>query len=127
MDRFCLHIICASILLLVTAFALGTPGLKSDALRENTAVAGRYTMKKAVDYLGFSRRCPQGIGGVTEGVGYARDLWSEAPTLFNRGLASSNCSAVKGFCRNVVLTGMGFTALPDIMMMFICGCRLRAY
>jgi hypothetical protein len=30
MDRFCLHIICASILLLVTAFALGTPGLKSD-------------------------------------------------------------------------------------------------
>ena len=30
MDRFCLHIICASILLLVTAFALGTPGLKSE-------------------------------------------------------------------------------------------------
>jgi hypothetical protein len=31
MDRFCLHIICASILLLVTAFALGTPGLNSEA------------------------------------------------------------------------------------------------
>jgi hypothetical protein len=31
MDRFWLHIICASLLLLVTAFALGTPGLKSDA------------------------------------------------------------------------------------------------
>jgi hypothetical protein len=30
MDRFWLHIICASVLLLVTAFALGTPGLKSD-------------------------------------------------------------------------------------------------
>jgi hypothetical protein len=30
MDRFCLHIICASLLLLVTAFALGTPGLKSE-------------------------------------------------------------------------------------------------
>jgi len=30
MDRFCLHIICASTLLLVTAFALGTPGLKSE-------------------------------------------------------------------------------------------------
>jgi hypothetical protein len=30
MDRFCLHIICASILLLVTAFALGTPGLNSE-------------------------------------------------------------------------------------------------
>jgi hypothetical protein len=29
MDRFYLHIICASILLLVTAFALGTPGLKA--------------------------------------------------------------------------------------------------
>jgi hypothetical protein len=30
MDRFCLLIICASVLLLVTAFALGTPGLKSE-------------------------------------------------------------------------------------------------
>jgi hypothetical protein len=30
MDRFCLHIVCASTLLLVTAFALGTPGLKSE-------------------------------------------------------------------------------------------------
>ena len=30
MDRFWLHIICASLLLLVTAFALGTPGLKSE-------------------------------------------------------------------------------------------------
>jgi hypothetical protein len=30
MDRFCLHIICASTLLLVTAFALGTPGLKPE-------------------------------------------------------------------------------------------------
>ena len=29
MDRFWLHIICASLLLLVTAFALGTPGLKA--------------------------------------------------------------------------------------------------
>jgi hypothetical protein len=29
MDRFWLHIICASILLLVTAFALGTPRLKA--------------------------------------------------------------------------------------------------
>jgi hypothetical protein len=29
MDRFWLHIICASILLLVTAFALGTPGLQA--------------------------------------------------------------------------------------------------
>jgi hypothetical protein len=34
MDRFCLHIICASILLLVTAFALGTPGLKSEGPSE---------------------------------------------------------------------------------------------
>jgi hypothetical protein len=25
---------------------------------------------------------------------------------------------VKGFCKNVVLTGIGFTVLPDIMMMF---------
>jgi hypothetical protein len=31
MERFWLHIICASLLLLVTAFALGTPGLKSEA------------------------------------------------------------------------------------------------
>jgi hypothetical protein len=30
MDRFYLHIVCASTLLLVTAFALGTPGLKSE-------------------------------------------------------------------------------------------------
>jgi hypothetical protein len=30
MDRFCLQVICASILLLVTAFALGMPGLKSE-------------------------------------------------------------------------------------------------
>jgi Acetyltransferase (GNAT) family len=34
MDRFWLHIICASLLLLVTAFALGTPGLKSEGLPE---------------------------------------------------------------------------------------------
>jgi hypothetical protein len=34
MGRFCLHIICASILLLVTAFALGTPGLKSEGASE---------------------------------------------------------------------------------------------
>jgi len=33
MDRFWLHIICASILLLVTAFALGTPGLKAPQLQ----------------------------------------------------------------------------------------------
>jgi len=31
MDRFWLHIICASLLLLVTAFALGTPGLQAEA------------------------------------------------------------------------------------------------
>jgi hypothetical protein len=30
MDRFWLHIICASLLLLVTAFALGTPGLRAE-------------------------------------------------------------------------------------------------
>jgi len=30
MDRFCLQIICASTLLLVTAFALGTPGLQPE-------------------------------------------------------------------------------------------------
>jgi hypothetical protein len=30
MDRFWLHLICASTLLLVTAFALGTPGLQSE-------------------------------------------------------------------------------------------------
>jgi hypothetical protein len=34
MDRFCLHIICASTLLLVTAFALGTPGLKAEGSPE---------------------------------------------------------------------------------------------
>jgi hypothetical protein len=34
MDRFCLHIICASTLLLVTAFALGTPGLKPEGQPE---------------------------------------------------------------------------------------------
>jgi hypothetical protein len=34
MDRICLHIICASTLLLVTAFALGTPGLKSEGTTE---------------------------------------------------------------------------------------------
>jgi len=34
MDRFWLHIICASLLLLVTAFALGTPGLKSEGPTE---------------------------------------------------------------------------------------------
>jgi hypothetical protein len=51
---------------------------------------------------------------VTEGVGYARDLWSEAPTLFNRGLLPSNWAAVKRFCKNVVLTGIGVTLLPDI-------------
>ena len=33
MDRFFLHIICASILLLVTAFALGTPGLSAPGVR----------------------------------------------------------------------------------------------
>jgi hypothetical protein len=41
MDRFCLQIICASILLLVTAFALGTPGLKSDGASETTSVLRR--------------------------------------------------------------------------------------
>jgi hypothetical protein len=34
MDRFCLHIVCASTLLLVTAFALGTPGLKPEGSPE---------------------------------------------------------------------------------------------
>jgi len=33
-DRAYLSIICASVLLLVTAFALGTPGLKSEAPSE---------------------------------------------------------------------------------------------
>ena len=27
---------------------------------------------------------------------------------------SSNCSAVKGFCKSVVLDGMGFTAMPEM-------------
>jgi len=38
MDRFCLQIICASTLLLVTAFALGTPGLKSEGPPEKTVL-----------------------------------------------------------------------------------------
>jgi len=38
MDRFCLPIISASILLLVTAFALGTPGLKSEGPPEKTVL-----------------------------------------------------------------------------------------
>jgi len=38
MDRFCLQIICASILLLVTAFALGTPGFKSEGTPEKTVL-----------------------------------------------------------------------------------------
>jgi hypothetical protein len=36
MDRFFLSIICASILLLVTAFALGTPGMQSEGPAEKT-------------------------------------------------------------------------------------------
>ena len=44
-------------------------------------------LQKVVDKVGNSARYPQGIiSGVTEGVRYARDLWSEARTLFNRGL-----------------------------------------
>jgi hypothetical protein len=38
MDRFCLPIISASILLLVTALALGTPGLKAEAIPETTVL-----------------------------------------------------------------------------------------
>lgn len=38
MDRFYLPIISASILLLVTAFALGTPGLKSESHAENAVL-----------------------------------------------------------------------------------------
>jgi hypothetical protein len=61
----------------------------------------------------------QGTSDVTEGVRYARALCSEAPTLFNRGLRSSNRAGEKGFCKNVVPTGMGSTVLPDMMMMFM--------
>ena len=44
-------------------------------------------LQKVVDKVGNSAAAVRkDIGGVTEGVGYARDLWSEAPTLFNRGL-----------------------------------------
>jgi len=38
MDRFCLPIISASILLLVTAFALATPGLKSEGAPQDTVL-----------------------------------------------------------------------------------------
>jgi hypothetical protein len=38
MDRFYLHIICASVVLLVTAFALGTLGLKSEVPSEKIPV-----------------------------------------------------------------------------------------
>jgi len=38
MDRFYLYVICASILLLVTAFALGTPGLQTDGPSETTSL-----------------------------------------------------------------------------------------
>jgi hypothetical protein len=38
MDRFYLCVICASILLLVTAFALGTPGLQTDGPSETTSL-----------------------------------------------------------------------------------------
>ncbi len=41
-----------------------------------------------------------------------------SPARFQSRTASSNCAAVKSFCKNVVLTGIGFTVLPDIMMMF---------
>ena len=34
----------------------------------------------------------------------------------------------EGFLQErAVLTGIGPTVLPDMMMMFICGCRRRAY
>ena len=35
-------------------------------------------------------------------MGYARDLWSEAPTLFNKRIASSKRARANGFCKNVV-------------------------
>ena len=44
MDQFYLYVICASILLLVTAFALGTPGLKTDVPSETIIIAGRTAM-----------------------------------------------------------------------------------
>jgi hypothetical protein len=56
---------------------------------------------------------------VTEGVGYARYLWRKAPRTFQSRTASSNCAGEKGFCKNIVPTGMGSTALPDMMMMFM--------
>jgi hypothetical protein len=49
MDRFYLYIICASILLLVTAFALGTAGLKSEGPSQNKfVVTSSASMKRAL-------------------------------------------------------------------------------
>ncbi|MFG3597577.1 hypothetical protein [Bradyrhizobium sp. RDI18] len=41
MDHFFLSVICASILLLVTAFALGTPSMRPDAPPEQTVLLHR--------------------------------------------------------------------------------------
>ena len=62
---------------------------------------------------------------VAPGV-YGWNGWVVPRSRLQSRTASSNCAAVKGFCKNVVLTGIGSTVLPDIMMMFICGWRRRA-
>ncbi len=56
---------------------------------------------------------------MTEGVRYARDFWSEARTLFKR---TEQPTGLKRFCKNVVSTGTGFTVVPDVMTMLMCGC-----
>jgi hypothetical protein len=45
MDHFFLSIICAGILLLVTAFALGTPSMRADAPPEQTVLLHRGALK----------------------------------------------------------------------------------
>ena len=63
---------------------------------------------------------------MTDGVGNARDLWSEAPRFCYSRTISSSRSGRKGFRKNAVPTGIGCTVVPDMMTMFICGCRRRA-
>ncbi|OCK62357.1 hypothetical protein LMTR3_04365 [Bradyrhizobium sp. LMTR 3] len=58
MDHFFLSIICAGILLLVTAFALGTPSMRPDAPPEQTVLLHRGALKSNLPPRSSNERPP---------------------------------------------------------------------
>ena len=74
-------------------------------------------LQKAIDKVGNSAAAVRKELAVsTEGVWYARDLWSERPTLSIADCIEQLLGSEGLLQERLALTGMWFTVMPEMMM-----------